>query len=69
MKVSLPTKTFSYASADADNLHDAKSWILMQSDESSAAQGASANQREPTVPDEDDIWDGDSAVGGVRSYA
>jgi hypothetical protein len=41
----------------------------MQSDESSAAQGASANQREATVPDEEDIWEVDSAVGGVRSYA
>ncbi len=39
----------------------------MQSDESSAAQGASANQHQPA--DEEDLWEGDSAVGGVRSYA
>lgn len=41
----------------------------MQSDERSAAQGASANQSEPTVPHEEDIGEADSAVGGVRSSA
>ena len=41
----------------------------MQSNENSAEQGESSNQHQPTVPDEEDIWEGDSAVGGVRSYA
>jgi hypothetical protein len=40
----------------------------MQSDESTE-QDASTNQYQPTVPDEEDTWEGDSAVGGVRSYA
>ena len=53
-----------YAFHDTRNLHRAEAG---HSCNPMKVQGASANQHLPA--DEEDLWEGDSAVGGVTSYA